>query len=161
MDYLFGRLLAFLAPSPKHLGWPAGSLEASLEEAPMDNEPPVEKSFGNVGEHHWTRTRRGLHREALDYLRGRSRAPGVREGGSARNQYCMSCDGVIPQDAVALTQCPHCGAALEGRVKRYFNWVEIDQPGSSDARALLPWIVGALVLLGLLVWLLARWVLGS
>ncbi len=123
----------------------------------MASEPPVEKSFGNVGEHHWTRTRRGLHKEALDYLRGRSRAPGVREGGSARNQYCMNCDGVVAYEN-ADSNCPHCGASLEGRVKRSFNWVEIDQPGSSDLRALLPWIAGVLAIGGLLLWLVIRWV---
>jgi hypothetical protein len=125
----------------------------------MEPDPETPKSFGNVGEHHWTRTRRGKHAEALEYLRGRSRAPGVREGGSARNHYCMRCDGVIAHDH-AGDECPHCGAPLEGRVKRYFNWVEIDQPPASDLRALLPWLAGAGIVLAVIVWLFARWILG-
>ncbi len=125
----------------------------------MASEPDPEKSFGNISEHHWTRSRKGKHTEALEYLRGRSKAPGVSEGGSARNYYCMRCDGVVPHDH-AGESCPHCGAPLEGRVKRYFNWVEIDQPAGSDFRALLPWIIGALAVGGVLLWLLGWWIFG-
>ena len=85
--------------------------------------------------------------------------PGVAEGGAARNAYCMACDGVVPYDeAGALPErCPHCGAAIEGNARRYFNWVEIDQPAESDLRALLPWIAGALAVLSLLLFLAIRW----
>jgi len=119
-----------------------------------------EKSYGNIGDHHWSRARAGMNEEALEYYRERSQAPGVAEGGGARNHYCLACDGVIPLEAgAALERCPHCGAELEGNVKRYFNWVEIDTPPKSDARALLPIFAGlALIVVGaaaLLVWWLA------
>ncbi len=112
-----------------------------------------------MGDHHWSRARDGSNREALDYYRERSKAPGVAEGGGARNMYCMHCDGVIPLGA-DLVVCPHCARPLEGDVKRYFNWVEIDRAPSSDMRALWPMfaaIVGALIVLGVLAWwLLSR-----
>ncbi|MCK6444805.1 MAG: hypothetical protein L6Q99_00280 [Planctomycetes bacterium] len=103
-----------------------------MEERPQ--KPPP--SWGNVGEHHWSRARKDANQEALDYYRERSKAPGVEAGGSERNFYCMQCDGVIPYDQ-AGTACPHCGVALDERVKRYFNWVEINEPTQSDAKALL------------------------
>ena len=86
---------------------------------------------------HWSRARAGTNAEAMDYYRRRSHAPGVEAGGGARNFYCMRCDGVIDADA-GLEQCPHCGAELEGAARRYFNWVEINEPPKSDFRALLP-----------------------
>jgi hypothetical protein len=110
-----------------------------------------------MGDHHWSRTRRGSNQEALEYYRERSHAPGVAEGGGARNMYCMHCDGVIELGA-GITACPHCGAAIEGDAKRYFNWVEIDRAPRSDARALLPLFAAALfVVIGLvgLAWWLA------
>jgi hypothetical protein len=123
----------------------------------------TERSYGNVGESHWSRTRRELHQEELEHLRERSRAPGVAEGGALRNHYCLKCHGVIPLD-YAMTEsadtipeehCPHCGAALEGNVRMMFNWVEIDQVPGSDLRALLPLAVGGLVVLALVA--LALW----
>jgi hypothetical protein len=119
--------------------------------------PPSEggKSYGNVGEHHWTRTRGERNAEAIDYYRERSQAPGVAEGGAARNSYCMRCDGVIPWDGFEGGACPHCGAALEGNVRRYFNWVEIDRPPEGDARAVLRLAaagLGVLALCGALLW---------
>jgi len=110
-----------------------------------------------MGEHHWSRARHDSNAEAIDYYRARSHAPGVAEGGGARNMYCMHCDGVIPLGG-APTACPHCGAALEGDVKRYFNWVEIDRPPRSDVRGLWPLFAAAfLVIAGLvgLVWWIA------
>lgn len=103
-------------------------------------------SWGNIGERHWSRARKGAHREQIEYYRERSRAPGVAEGGAERNFYCMQCDGVIPF-AGAPQSCPHCGAAVDENIKRYFNWVEIAEPGGSDARALLPFFAVGLVLL--------------
>jgi hypothetical protein len=119
-------------------------------------DPP--KSFGNISDDHWTRTRAGMNQEALDYMRERSRAPGVESGGAERNFYCMECDGVVDYDHAA-PNCPHCGAVLEGKARRYFNWVEIDQPAESDLRALLPWLLGALLLISVLFFLLLRWLL--
>ncbi len=118
---------------------------------------PPSPSFGNMSEHHWSRARADSNQEALEYYRKRSKAPGVAEGGAERNFYCMNCDGVIPYDTQA-TVCPHCGAALEGSVKRYFNWVEMNDPPKSDLRALLPWFLLALgalaaIVFGLLSWL--------
>lgn len=94
------------------------------------------KSYGNMGESHWSRARRGTNEEALEYYRDRSRAPGVADGGAERNYYCMECDGVIPHDH-ATGACPHCGTRLEGMARRYFNWVEINEPARSDFAALL------------------------
>jgi ribosomal protein L37E len=111
-----------------------------------------------MSDRHWSRARAGTNEEALAYYRQRSKAPGVAEGGAARNYYCMRCDGVIAFDH-AGTSCPHCGAPLEGQSKRYFNWVEINEPPASDFRSLLPFLVGglvALVLAGLLVWRILR-----
>jgi hypothetical protein len=121
--------------------------------------PPDGPSWGNVSDRHWSRARKGAHREQLEYYRERSRAPGVAEGGAERNFYCMECDGVVPfRDAPE--RCPHCGAAIDEHVRRYFNWVEIAEPGGSDARALAPlFAAGLLALLAAaaLLW----WWLGS
>lgn len=104
------------------------------------------------------RERAQANREAVEYYRQRSRAPGVAEGGGPRNHYCFECDGVIeleydrrkpPPEVPEF--CPHCGAKLEGGARRMFNWVEIDQTPASDARALLPLAGAALLLLALVV----------
>lgn len=105
--------------------------------------PPRGPSYGNMSDDHWSRARREANQEALDYYRGRSKAPGVAEGGAERNFYCMECDGVIPFDLRGRA-CPHCGAALDEHVQRYFNWVEINDPPESDMRALLPILLGAI-----------------
>jgi RNA polymerase subunit RPABC4/transcription elongation factor Spt4 len=111
-----------------------------------------EKSWGNLSDKHWSRARRDANQEALEYYRERSRAPGVAEGGAARNVYCMECDGVVPHVAES---CPHCGAAIDPKVRRYFNWVEIDKPAESDLRSLLPIAAAGLALLAVLA--LALW----
>jgi len=107
-----------------------------------------------LGEDHWSKSRAGENEEALEYYRERSKAPGVEDGGGMRNHYCFECDGVIeleydsrePAPKIPDT-CPHCGAKLEGGARRMFNWVELDQPPGSDARALLlPALGGALAL---------------
>lgn len=91
--------------------------------------------------------------EAIEYYRERSTAPGVAEGGSERNFYCMKCDGVIPF-APPSERCPHCGEPIDEHVRRYFNWVEINEPPSSDVKALLPWIaLGGLLVLALAAWI--------
>jgi len=120
-----------------------------MGEEPQD---PPPKSFGNMSEAHWSRARKDSNPEAMEYLRERSHAPGVKEGGSDRNFYCMQCAGVIPY-APPRETCPHCGASLDESVKRYFNWVEMNDPPKSDARALLPVFLGALLILGLVAWL--------
>lgn len=104
--------------------------------------------------------------EDLEYYRERSDAPGVREGGSERNHYCMECNGLIPlhydrrrpagrRDAPEA--CPHCGAELDPRVRAMFNWVETDQVPDSDFRALLPWALGAVLVLAALATALFWW----
>ncbi len=125
-------------------------------------------SWGNVDDQHWSRTRREMNEEALEYYRERSKAPGVAEGGGLRNVYCMECDGVIPveydraepADRGAKRTCPHCGVELDASIQRMFNWVEIDRAPPSDVRALLPLALGALAVLAALaaavVWLVAR-----
>ena len=127
----------------------------------------TERSYGNVGDSHWSNTRAELHQEELEHLRARSRAPGVAEGGALRNHYCLKCHGVIPLDyamtesaeTIPVEHCPHCGEELEGNVRMMFNWVEIDQVHGSDARALLPLALAGLAALALLAlaawWLLA------
>jgi hypothetical protein len=105
---------------------------------------------------HWSRTRGELNREALDYYRERSKAPGVEGGGAARNVYCMECDGVIAFDFRG-ERCPHCGAELDERVKRYFNWVEINEPPQSDARALVPIALAGLAVLAIVAFAVYRW----
>jgi len=123
-----------------------------MGETPQD---PPPKSFGNISDAHWSRARKDANPEAMEYLRERSHAPGVAEGGSERNFYCMQCNGVIPHSPPRTT-CPHCGVTLDESVKSYFNWVEMNDPPKSDVRALLPLLIGALLLaalLGGLAWL--------
>jgi hypothetical protein len=100
-----------------------------------DDDAP-KPSFGNMSEDHWSRARAGTNAEALEYYRERSRAPGVAGGGSERNFYCMRCDGVIPYQPMPDV-CPHCGEPTTEAAKRYFNWVEINEPPRSDARAVI------------------------
>ena len=116
------------------------------------DDPP--QGTAPLGEDHWSKSRAGENEEALEYYRERSKAPGVEDGGGMRNHYCFECDGVIeleydsrePAPKTPET-CPHCGAKLEGGARRMFNWVELDQPPGSDARALLlPALGGVLVL---------------
>ena len=111
-----------------------------------------------MGPDHWSRARAGENEEALAYYRERSRAPGVAEGGAERNHYCMHCAGVIPFDP-ALKACPHCKEPIEGGVRRYFNWVEMNEPPKSDVGALL--VLGAglgtiTVLIGAALWWFSR-----
>jgi len=99
-----------------------------------------------MSDDHWSRARKGMNAEALEHLRERSHAPGVAEGGGSRNHYCLECHGVLPlaynqrepADRTKLEHCPHCGVEVDPRVHAMFNWVEIDQPPSSDLLALLP-----------------------
>lgn len=123
-----------------------------------DGIPP---SFGPMSEHHWSRSRGDRNEEALEFYREKSRAPGVAEGGSHRNQYCLSCGGVIPleydsrvplDEQTRTESCPHCGEALEGRVRQMFNWVETDQVPAGDAKFVLPVLLGLVGLIGLGVW---------
>ncbi|MFT6832183.1 MAG: hypothetical protein ACJAZN_002352 [Planctomycetota bacterium] len=116
-----------------------------------------EKSYGNMSDRHWSKTRGERNADAIDYYRDRSHAPGVEEGGEARNYYCMECDGVIPWDDFKGDACPHCGAAIEGSARRYFNWVEIDRTPKSDRTATL--IAAGIVTLVLVVVLtVAYWI---
>ena len=130
--------------------------EPSTPETPADGRGPL-------GPEHWSRARSDMNQEALDYYRERSQAPGVAEGGGPRNHYCLECNGVLPlsyeqrRPAEAKDErCPHCGAALEGRVRAMFNWVETDQVPPSDAAALLRPLL--LVGVGLAVLAGALWV---
>ncbi|MEY2786062.1 MAG: hypothetical protein RL277_2274 [Planctomycetota bacterium] len=102
------------------------------------------KSYGNMGPEHWSRARADANAEELAYYRSRNEAPGVHEGGKERNFWCMQCSGVIPFDH-PQTSCPHCGASLEERAKRYYNWVEINEPPRSDFAALLPILIPLLL----------------
>ncbi|MCY2961832.1 MAG: hypothetical protein NTY35_16875 [Planctomycetota bacterium] len=126
-------------------------MEEPAPRPPNGPEPATPKSFGNMGDHHWSRAREGSNTEALDYYRERSKAPGVAEGGGPRNMYCMHCDGVIPLGR-PVDACPHCGRALEGDAKRYFNWVELDQPPRSDLRSLWPFLAAGLLAVAAIAW---------
>lgn len=129
--------------------------------------PPPSGAGGRpvLGEDHWSRARAGRNEEALEYMRERSHAPGVAEGGAARNHYCMECNGVIPllydrrsaADRAAVERCPHCGARVDPNVRAMFNWVETDAVPSSDLRALLPFLIVAGVLVA--VALVSLWLL--
>jgi hypothetical protein len=120
--------------------------------------PPSPESDARrpLGDQHWSRTRGERNRDALEYYQARSKAPGVAEGGAERNFYCMACDGVIPFDPTLLA-CPHCQAPIDPHVKRYFNWVEINEPAQSDARALLPIALAVLGGLALVAAALVWW----
>lgn len=141
----------------------AGEAEAPGSAGPGERPP----SWGNISEHHWSVARRDMNQEELEYYRERNKAPGVAEGGAERNLYCMQCDGVIPvsydstrpAEEAPPEACPHCGAELDARVRRYFNWVEIDQVPAGDFKALLPVLVLGLGVLVLLGWLLMRYLL--
>ncbi len=102
-----------------------------------------------MSDDHWSRARAGTNAEALDYYRERSLAPGVKEGGTERNFYCMRCDGVIPHEPPP-SACPHCGEPTTEGAKRYFNWVEINDPPRSDARAVLLPVLLVMSLVGIL-----------
>lgn len=131
----------------------------SGEEEPRKSYDPervrTDKSYGDVGDKHWSKARTELHHEEMEFLRERSRAPGVAEGGDLRNHYCMNCHGVIPlqysmtdsAETIPEEHCPHCGVKLDGNVRMMFNWVEIDQVHGSDFKALLPFFLGGLVVL--------------
>ncbi|HIG87954.1 MAG TPA: hypothetical protein EYQ25_13060 [Planctomycetes bacterium] len=111
----------------------SGQVAQEETDPPKAKGQPNPKSFGNIGPGHWSRTRKEKNQESIEYYRDRSQAPGVREGGGTRNHYCMNCDGVIPHDEPHEI-CPHCGTKIEGKTRRYFNWVEIDQPPPSDRK---------------------------
>lgn len=132
----------------------SGQVAQEETDPPKAKGQPNPKSFGNIGPGHWSRTRGEKNQESIEYYRDRSQAPGVREGGGPRNHYCMNCDGVIPHEE-SNEICPHCGTKIEGETRRYFNWVEIDEPPRSDLAALLPYLLGgALVVLAALLLLL-------
>lgn len=124
---------------------------------PVPGEPsrPDPERPGILPDDHWSKTRDERNAEALDYLRERSKAAGVADGGTERNAYCMECHGVIPlhydrripKNERPDLVCPHCGAVQEGRVRAMFNWVETDEVPESDLGALLPWILLIAVLL--------------
>ena len=130
---------------------------STTEPDPKSAHDEPQHSWGNMSDAHWSRARRDKNAEALEYYRQRSRAPGVAEGGEARNFFCMKCDGVIPHDFRG-GHCPHCNAELDERIKRYFNWVEINEPPASDFMALLPLALGGLaVIVVVLVAILYLW----
>jgi len=135
------------------------------EQQPPSEDEPVPKSYGNMSEHHWSRTRDERNSESIEYYRERGRAPGVAEWEGARAHYCMNCNGVIALDydrrkpAEGDERCPHCGVELDKRVRAMFNWVETDQVPESDLKALWPLLLSAAVVLVGLGWLLLRWLL--
>lgn len=143
------------------------------QQDPADPQPPddpgdienlrARKSVGRITDEHWSVARKDMNAEALEYYRQRDLAPGVAENDAPRAHYCLECDGVLPLEYDSRKPptkgqaqvCPHCGAELPDRVRRMFNWVEIDQVHGSDLAALLPWFLGAAaIVIALLVWLL-------
>ncbi|MFT7486712.1 MAG: hypothetical protein ACI9F9_002568 [Candidatus Paceibacteria bacterium] len=123
----------------------------------------TDKSFGVNDEKHWATARREMNKDEIEFLRERSHAPGVAEGGGARNHYCMECHGVLeleydstePDAGGPAEHCPHCGAEIDRSVRMMFNWVEIDQVPSGDLQALLPLLLGglAIIVAGLSWWI--------
>jgi len=126
------------------------------EPSTPDAAKPGAASRAPMDESHWSRARRDSNPEALEYYRSRSRAPGVAEGGAARNFYCMRCDGVIPFDP-PTDACPHCGERIDENVKRYFNWVEIAEPPASDFIPLLKVAALGVAVIAVVVLLVWRW----
>lgn len=137
--------------------------DSKENELPKSYDPErvkTDKSFGVTGDKHWATARAEMNQEEIEFLRERSRAPGVAEGGADRNHYCMECHGVIPlkydstqsREGEAPEHCPHCGAELGGGVRMMFNWVEMDQVPGSDAKALMPFFLGGLLVLGIVVY---------
>ncbi len=126
----------------------------------MAKSKPEPPSWGNISPRHWSKARSDMNKETLEYLRERSRAPGVEDGGSHRNSYCMECNGVLPLEYDSRVpgeretpdECPHCGVKIEGRVQAMFNWVEIDQVHGSDAKVILPLLAALVVGAGALLW---------
>ncbi len=110
---------------------------------------------GAIDDSHWSRARTEKNRAIIEYYRERSRAPGVKEGGGERNFYCMACDGVIPFEP-EHSNCPHCQAAIDPHVKRYFNWVEINDTPRGDARFALTVLFVAGLVIGGLWWLVRQ-----
>ena len=54
--------------------------------------------------------------------------------------------------------CPHCGEAIEGRTRRYFNWVEIDEPPRGDVGPVFLIGLGVMTVVVVLLALLAWWI---
>ncbi|QDU67777.1 hypothetical protein [Engelhardtia mirabilis] len=135
--------------------------------ADSDAKSSTERHSAKLPESHWARARDGTNTEALEYLRNRSKAPGVADGGSERNHYCLKCNGVLPlrydsrkaAEKVPPKKCPHCGEPIEQRVRAMFNWVETDQVPGSDARAMAPLVVGLILIVAGAVWLAVRFLL--
>ena len=126
---------------------------APLEERP--NGSSSQRSYGNMSEHHWSKTRGERNREAIDYYRERSRAPGVEEGGGPRTSTAWTATGSSPTTrgsararTVARSSTARSGGTSTG-------W-EIDRPPASDLRALLPWMVLVAALLAAGAWGLSR-----
>jgi len=130
------------------------------DEGWRERDPSEPKSFGPISDAHWSKKRAGSNRDAIEYMRDRSHAPGVADGGGARNVYCMGCQGVIPFDGSRKPEvCPHCGVALDEHVQAMFNWVEIDDAPTGDFAALVRVAaIGLAVLtaLGVLAWWILR-----
>lgn len=138
-----------------------GDVEGEAGATPSE---PARRSL--LPDDHWSRSRTERNREEIEYLRSKSRVPGMDGEIAERNHYCMECGGVLPlryhradaADRARAETCPHCGASLEGNVRAMFNWVEIDQVHSSDAAAVLPIALAVLaivvaIVVALVVWL--------
>jgi|GEM_PF-5037412 len=134
-------------------------------DAPRDDAPsaeaapdaPTRRSL--LPDDHWSRSRTERNAAEIEYLRSKSRVPGMDGEIAERNHYCMECGGVLPlrydrfrpASREAQETCPHCGATLDANVRAMFNWVEIDQVHSSDAAAVLPLALGLLAVVLVLV----------
>lgn len=139
---------------PSERGAPQGEPdESSSDELPLEGSRATGATGAGasergslLGDDHWSRARTERNAEEIEYLRAKSRVPGMEGEVAERNHYCMECGGVLPllydrnrpADRAASEHCPHCGAELDANVRAMFNWVEIDQVPSSDAAAVLP-----------------------
>lgn len=150
-------------PPERISGGPEGFSEDGSEATPGPEGEAKPPGHSLLPDDHWSKTRNVRNKEALDYLRDKSRAPGVEAGGASRNQYCMECGGVLPlsydsfepADRSVQESCPHCGADVSQTVRAMFNWVEIDQVPSSDVAAVMPFVLMGVVVLVLVAALFA------
>lgn len=139
-------------PDPEGSAQKDARPDASPDPNSGAGEPAPRRSL--LPDDHWSRSRTERNQQEIEYLRSKSRVPGMDGEIAERNHYCMECGGVLPlryhrADAAKRDRpenCPHCGAELDANVRAMFNWVEIDQVHSSDAAAVLPLALGVLAL---------------
>ncbi|MFN0205421.1 MAG: hypothetical protein ACKVS6_03805 [Planctomycetota bacterium] len=106
----------------------------------------------------WERNR---HAEAIEFHNKQNERAGMEGDVARRNQYCPACRGVVDWKA---EKCPHCGAAIEAKLRDYYNFSDFEAP--VERSELLPILTAFLILIGIVgllifgIWLVANWLLG-